>query len=68
MRRHKLLLVAGVTAYFIGSLVNFYLWRPEACSCGDWRCRTTIITEYPRAVLLHPIKAIEYLFAPVCND
>jgi len=68
MRRRTLLLVAGLLAYFIGASVRVYLRRPELCACTEAGCRIVAVVEHPRAALLHPVKAIEYLVAPNCYD
>ena len=70
MRRHKLLLVAGVLAYFFGATAKAYLrCAPEDfCSERDAGYRILLIVEHPQAVLLHPIKAIEFLVAPSAQN
>ncbi|HVF57683.1 MAG TPA: hypothetical protein VM934_16130 [Pyrinomonadaceae bacterium] len=67
MRSPKLLLTAGLSAYFTGAWVNFYLWPHELCSRRDARCRIVEITDNSQVALRHPFKAIEYLVAPVCS-
>jgi hypothetical protein len=68
MRRHTLLLAAGLSAYFVGASVNAYLRRPELCGCGEAGCRVVAVANRPRAALLHPLKAIRFLVAHACND
>jgi hypothetical protein len=68
MRRRTIFLVAGLLAYFVGASVRVYLRQPELCECTDAGCRIVAVIERPRAALLHPVRAIEYLVAPVCND
>jgi len=68
MRRHTLLLAAGLSAYFVGASVKAYLRHPELCGCGEAGCRIVAVANHPRAVPLHPVKAIRFLVAPVCND
>jgi hypothetical protein len=60
MRRHKLLLAAGLLAYFFGASARAYLRYPE-CSDRDLGCRIVVVVEHPRVVLLHPIMAVRYL-------
>jgi hypothetical protein len=71
MRRRTLLLAAGLSAYFVGASVRAYLRCHDGtlCGiCGDVGYRVVTIVQNPRAVLNHPLPAIEYLVAPVCND
>jgi hypothetical protein len=71
MRRRTFLLAAGLLAYFIGASVNAYLrcGPNQLCGdCGDVGYRIVGIVQHPRAVFNHPLLAVEYLVAPVCND
>jgi hypothetical protein len=64
MRRHKLLLAAGLLAYFFGATVKAYLRYPD-CDGRELGCRILVVAEYRQAALSHPLKAIEFLIAPV---
>jgi hypothetical protein len=68
MRPRIILLSAGLLAYFIGASVRVYLRQPELCSCNDAGCRIVWVAQHPRAALRHPLKAIEFLVAPDCED
>jgi hypothetical protein len=71
MRRRTFLLAVGLTAYFIGASVRACLrcHGDALCGdCGDVSYRVVAVVEHPRAVFNHPLLAIEYLVAPVCND
>jgi hypothetical protein len=70
MRRRTIFLAEGLSAYFIGASVRAYLRRHDGTpcgGCGDAVSRAAAV-RHPRAVFNHPLLAIEYLVAPVCND
>jgi hypothetical protein len=70
MRPRIILLSAGLLAYFIGASVHAYLrCSNELCgSCGDVGYRIVNVVQHPGIAFSHPLKAIEYLVAPQCNN
>jgi hypothetical protein len=62
MRRHTLLLAAGLSAYFVGATFKAYLDFPY-CDDREAVCRIVNVAGHPSAVLLHPLVATKYLLA-----
>lgn len=69
MRRHKLLLAAGLFAYIVGASVRPYLCDSDTlCACDNAGCRIILVAQHPRAAVLHPVKAISFVAAPVGDE
>jgi hypothetical protein len=60
MRRRTILLAVGLLAYCAGASVRAYLRDPWG-SDRELACRAVVVAKHPRAALLQPIRAVEYL-------